>query len=350
VGPLGVLGAPFEGTIGGSGLPELTISTGQITGAVFDDVNADGTLDPSESGIFGQIIYLDLKNDSQRDPGDPIVLSGKNGFFQFTNLPAGNYTVRQLITAPGLVQLSAGGPISVSVQNDSVTANVNFGDVYSESTADGAFVDALYGTLLHRTPDAGGLTGWTQLLGQGTSREQIARNIWASPEHRGLQIDGYYQAFLRRQADADGKNLWLNTFAGGASEIDVQAGFLQSAEYRTSHSDNSSFLAGLYGDILGRAADNAGLADWGRALQGGMSRGQVAKSFLTSGEADVLALDNYYQNFLHRSGDSTGFASWLGALKNGRTSLDLVAQTFLSSDEFYAFSRRYGDASVRGSS
>src|SRR5690349_17465058 len=49
-----------------------------------------------------------------------------------------------------------------------------------------SFVTSLYQNLLNRAPDSGGLANYLQELQNGESHEQVATEIWRSPEHRGL--------------------------------------------------------------------------------------------------------------------------------------------------------------------
>src|SRR5262249_35112503 len=48
-----------------------------------------------------------------------------------------------------------------------------------------SFVTALYRDVLHRTPEAQGLSFWVQRIQSGTSNLQVATNFWESAEHRG---------------------------------------------------------------------------------------------------------------------------------------------------------------------
>src|SRR5262249_13885843 len=122
---------------------------------------------------------------------------------------------------------------------------------------------------------------------------------------------------------------------GGMTEGQVAAGLLASAEYQQAHAGPTDYLAGLYADVLGRAADPAGLGYWQAAAQGGLSREALADGFLQSWEKPLQFVDRYYADFLGRAGEPAGVAAWLAALQSSRLSPDQVAQAFLASDEFY---------------
>jgi hypothetical protein len=148
-------------------------------------------------------------------------------------------------------------------------------------------------------------------------------------------VDQFYTTFLHHSADSAGAMYWVNAMLNGASEESVMVGFLTSPEYQASHSDDTTFVQGLYSDVLGRAADAAGQSFWVQALAGGMSRTAVAQSFLTSAEADRRVLDEYYTNFLGRSPDAAGELYWLTQLQSGQASFASVGEAFLASGEFF---------------
>src|SRR5262249_40995909 len=134
---------------------------------------------------------------------------------------------------------------------------------------DTAFVEGLYRNLLSRNADPAGLSGWVGALRQGTSRDDIARAIWNSAEHRVRQVESYYEAYLHRQADAAGLQDWVEALLSGVSENDVALGFLSSVEYQVLHPSDTEFVEALYRDVLGRTPDSAGESGWTNALANG---------------------------------------------------------------------------------
>jgi hypothetical protein len=202
--------------------------------------------------------------------------------------------------------------------------------------ADTAYIGALYQSLLNRPPDSSGLSHWLQLLLAGFSRQQLATAIWQSPEHRGLEVDQYYTTFLGRSSDPAGRVAWVDEFLGGATEVDIMRGFLTSAEYQAAHPTDSSFVNGLYNQVLGRAADPAGQATWLLALQNGLSRQALAQAVLTSAEADKRAVDQYYLLFLNRPADPAGEQTWTDLLVSGGATLESLGETILASEEYFS--------------
>jgi beta-glucanase (GH16 family) len=109
--------------------PSQPPSTGaaSIDGIFYEDKNLNAMLDVGEPRLAGRTVWIDLDNDSVLDSNEPTRVSAADGSYEFTDLPAGIYTVRQVLdasskqTAPKTV---ADGTISMS---GAVRASVDFG-------------------------------------------------------------------------------------------------------------------------------------------------------------------------------------------------------------------------------
>jgi Domain of unknown function (DUF4214) len=201
--------------------------------------------------------------------------------------------------------------------------------------AQATFVNGLYHTLLNRQADSAGLTNWVIALHNGVSRQQVVLAIWDSAEHRGIEVDQFYATFLHRPESSAERTAWVNLFVAGETELQVAEQFILSPEYQANHAGNSSFVFGLYGDVLGRVPSGAEITFWTQALAAGATRAALAVDFLTSSEAYVDLLNDAYSNILHRAPDASGEQAWLAQLATGQVAPQDVSIIFLSSDEFY---------------
>ena len=109
------------------------VGTASIAGFVYFDVNANGVKDGVESGLPNVAVSLE-------GPFHTTAISGANGFYQFTDLPAGVYTLTQLpplgvttgIATPGTpAQGNAEGTrlLNVNLQAGVAATDYNFGEL-----------------------------------------------------------------------------------------------------------------------------------------------------------------------------------------------------------------------------
>lgn len=81
-----------------------------------------------------------------------------------------------------------------------------------------------------------------------------------------------YIAYFNRAPDSIGLNFWGTAFASGVSLSEMALLFADQDETRATYPDgtsNADFTAEVYGNVLGRSADQAGLTFWTNALDSG---------------------------------------------------------------------------------
>lgn len=130
---------------------------GSISGTKFNDLNQDSLLTPGEPGLAGWTIFIDTNNNGTLEATEPTALTNASGGYAFTNLTAGNYTVRE-VQQPGWVQTTPNpGPVSVTGGGD--ITGINFGNNQSGTITGIKFNDSNGNGLF----DAGEtpLQGWT---------------------------------------------------------------------------------------------------------------------------------------------------------------------------------------------
>jgi cyclophilin family peptidyl-prolyl cis-trans isomerase/protocatechuate 3,4-dioxygenase beta subunit len=334
-------------------------TTPNITGTVFEDTNLNGQRDSGERGLAGRTVFVDIDGSGVPGANNPSTITDANGNFKFIGLPAGTYTVKEVvstdhgvtITTP--VQTAAvivGQTKSGVIFGNWLTSTLaplpypgnNTGSSSNPGDASGAYINEVYRSVLGRAADSASLAFWKGRLANGASRADVARGVWNSNEHRSNEVDQYYRTFLGRNADAAGKAYWLQAFSDWATEENVVATFVTSDEYSTrKHPSNNDFIGSLYKDILGRAADSAGLAMWTGRLQSGNSRLQVATAFIKGQETNVQLVDAYFADLLRRGADDTGRQALLNTLASASGSLNAssienAAVQVLASDEFFS--------------
>ena len=173
------------------------------------------------------------------------------------------------------------------------------------------------------------------------------------PDTQEATVQRLYEGLLGHSGTPAGLEFWDAQIASGASASAVAAGFLDSAEYQSSHGTltNGQFVDSLYQGFLGRAPDAPGGAFWTGLLDSGTSRADVvigiaqsadAKTVLASKTSQVWAPNaagtlavELYQTGLDRTVDQAGLAFVQSAVSQGGTALQ-IAQDFVAAQEFQA--------------
>ncbi len=121
-----------------SGESDDTIDLGVYTSAsvgdyVWADVNEDGIQDGSESGLEGVTVTLDPG--TPLDPSDDLTdVTDASGFYQFTDLVPGDYTVT--FTQPASTSLSPVGATTADLDSNGLTTTVNLESGEYDDTID----------------------------------------------------------------------------------------------------------------------------------------------------------------------------------------------------------------------
>lgn len=318
-----------------------------LVGTVFNDLNVNGKFDAGEPGLAGVTVFLNVDHSGKLN-SNPSAVTDQNGRFSFPGLTAGPYTVMEDITANhGVTTTTSAASVTVgSSQAPTVSIGnaltstiaplpVSVNTAAPSSDANTAFINGLYFTLLGHDADATGLAFWQQQLAAGATRDSVAKGVWDSPEHRGLEVDQFYQEFLGRPAEAAGRTYWINSFGTFGNEKVDAADFLQSPEYEHLHPSDQDFLNALYTDVALRSADPTGMTFWQNAMSSGQTRAQVAVAFVNGQEASTRLADSFYANFLHRAADATSKQAMVTSLEQGTVSVEDSAVHILGTTEFF---------------
>jgi hypothetical protein len=133
---------------------------GKIGGIKFNDRNKDGKQDAGEPVLAGWTIYLDANNNGLQEPTETSAVTDVAGKYQFTNLPAATYNVREVQQA-GWRQTApaAPGALTVTLTSGLDSQNNNFGNFFESSTISGQKFNDLN---QNKIKDAGevGLQNW----------------------------------------------------------------------------------------------------------------------------------------------------------------------------------------------
>ncbi|MEG4932830.1 DUF4347 domain-containing protein, partial [Microcoleus sp. F8-C3] len=105
----------------------VVVPLSTITGIKFNDTDGNGTQAAGELGVAGVTVFLDTNNDGILDATETSATTAADGSFTFGNLPAGTYSVREVV--PANSQPTTPNPVAVTLAAGQTTpATVNFGN------------------------------------------------------------------------------------------------------------------------------------------------------------------------------------------------------------------------------
>lgn len=100
-----------------------------------------------------------------------------------------------------------------------------------------------------------------------------------------------YQAALNRAPDVAGLSNWIRNMDAGMSLDTAANGFAQSAEFKVKFGDNQTnqqFITTMYDNVLHRTPDDGGLLNWMNQLNAGaMTKAQILSGFSESTENQI---------------------------------------------------------------
>jgi hypothetical protein len=116
---------PAANNAGGGGVND----PGYLLGSIYIDANNNGTRDAFEQGAAGVQVFLDDNGDGLQDGTEQIVTANQFGSYAFTNVAAGQHTVR--LVSPGVTfqqtQPQSGAPYVVNLTASSTISGLVFG-------------------------------------------------------------------------------------------------------------------------------------------------------------------------------------------------------------------------------
>lgn len=138
-----------------------------IAGVKFQDTNGNGVKDTGEAGLSGWTIYIDTNNNSQLDSGEKTSVTGSGGAYSFIGLPAGTYTVRELLQSGWMQTYPSAGKYVLTLTSTQSATGKDFGNFKLGSISGMKFNDKN----ANKKKDAGeaGLSGWTIKLKKGNT-------------------------------------------------------------------------------------------------------------------------------------------------------------------------------------
>ncbi|WP_409567661.1 Ig-like domain-containing protein [Rugamonas sp. DEMB1] len=278
-------------------------------------------------------------------PSGALTLTGTSNAGQHTalvidasNLPVGSQLVLHAVDFAAVIgAVNVSGNTSGQIltgdnakQNFTVSSGVG-GAVFSGGGGDTLLFSAsqAQGSAAPQASTAAAPPGTTILHG-GLDSDIVAFN-GASADYNVEAHEGYLLVSAKAQP--------------AQQALVINAEYLKFSDGVTAvaNSQQLSFIAGLYKDVLGRQADYLGIDSWGRLANSGASLGTIALGIISSAESqsrhpmqfngdNAHDVELLYQGIFSRHSDAGGLAFWIDKMAQGLT-LEQVAQGFMTSNE-----------------
>jgi hypothetical protein len=226
---------------------------------------------------------------------------------------------------------------------------------------DREFIVSLYRSILNREPDRG-MDNWVNSLKQGTTREQIYKAFFESPEYMGhgqdqrTYITDLYQSIVGRDPEVPEVNFWAIFLTQGGTRDEVMTAVFASSEYRQlvancdriAHpeikvfgkrcAEDREFIDSLYRSILNREPDRDGMKHWMEALRRGATREEIYAGFFESTEYAGMAKNNQgyvidlYEAILGHDPEKSALNYWIISLNQGLSRKEVMNRIFQSAE------------------
>ena len=135
-----------------------TITSGKISGKVWNDTDGDGFLDSGETGRSFVTVYLDKNKNGYKDTGEPSKTTDSYGNYSFTGLSTGSYRVRAIKPSGYRISNPSSGYHDVYVSGNTLSGK-NFGFTQRILISGRLWVDSDSDGLKDSTESV--LSGWT---------------------------------------------------------------------------------------------------------------------------------------------------------------------------------------------
>ncbi|HEX4796632.1 MAG TPA: SdrD B-like domain-containing protein [Humisphaera sp.] len=113
-----------------------------ISGTVFKDANANGTLESGEAGLAGRTVYIDKNKNGKFDNGEATTITAANGTYSFKNVLAGSYRIADVTPAGWRQTAPLAGFFDLTVASGQIISAKNFGQTQNVLISGSVFNDA----------------------------------------------------------------------------------------------------------------------------------------------------------------------------------------------------------------
>lgn len=134
------------------------VANGSISGLVYNDLNANGVLDPEEPTASNITVYSDTNNNGKLDAGEPATVTDIFGNYTIGDLPAGTYKIRQVLRSGYMQTAPANGyghTITLAQGENQTGWKFGFAEIIPRSSISGTVFDDANGNRVRDNGEEG---------------------------------------------------------------------------------------------------------------------------------------------------------------------------------------------------
>ncbi len=195
-------------------------------------------------------------------------------------------------------------------------------------------VEQVYQDVFGRPADEAGLAFWSGQLRSGATPAEVYNAFVGSAEFGGsvAPVARLYFSVLGRRPDAAGLRFWTGKLREGSSLEQVAGAFIDGAEFGalTSATSDAEIVEAVFGRVLGRTPDPAGLSYW----TGEIAAGRITVSGFVAAVSESpehqnrrnpeVVVSTIYLGLLQRAPDAAGLEYWAGQIRGGASAVQLI--------------------------
>lgn len=306
-----------------------SVTVDSIDGTVFTDLNVNGQFSSGDPTLAGRTVFVNRDGTGVPDANNPSTTTNSSGNFTLTGLPAGTYTVQEVLPA----NASLTTPVqTVTVAPDETASGVVFGE--RPSIVGTVYQDANGNKQL----DAGELTvsGRTVFVNVDGTGVPDGNNPSTTTNANGLYyfsnvVPGTYNVEEVVPAGVTMSTAATHsvTVLTGATALNVNFG-----EVPPPLTNNQKFVVELYEDLLRRAPQPTDILFWSNMISSGQTRPQIALEIEQSQEYRNDTVTGLFEYYLHRAPDTASLAADSTLLSTGGTAEE-IAISLVASPEYF---------------
>ncbi|MCA9168140.1 MAG: cadherin-like domain-containing protein [Planctomycetales bacterium] len=163
---------------------------GTIAGIAFEDRNHDGVRNANEPAIADRTFFIDTDDNGKKSPDEYSVVTNASGAFEFKNLPAGSYHIRDLLPTGWLATAPTDGATTVQLLAGLSRTGFAFGSYQDQfppvAVGDSFTVDGGVATQIDVFANDSDVDGQLQLASSQVHRDPAHGSVAYDPSTKHL--------------------------------------------------------------------------------------------------------------------------------------------------------------------